>query len=142
MKKMIIFFVMVIIIICIILGLYINYKSNYNTLKKENYKFEKYLNREIYGTELATIINRALNNNQKNQVEKDEKGIYLNNDKNSINIEIKMLDNDKTYKMETIYNGEMQNFVNYYGNIKFKCTKIEYHNTNKIKYMFFEQITQ
>lgn len=142
MKKMIIFFVIIIIIICIIFGLYIDYKSSYNKLKKENTEFEKYLNKEIFGTELTTIINKAINNNEKNEIEKNHKGIYLNNNKNSINIEIKMTDNDKTYQMETIYNGGIQNFVQYYSDIKFKCIEINYHNTNKIKYMLFEQITQ
>lgn len=142
MKKMIIFFAIVIIIICIIFGLYINYKANYNRAKKQNLEFEKYYKKEIYGTDLATIINRAVNSNEKNKVQKNNKGIYQNNEENSINIEIKMLDNDSIYKMETIYKGGIQNFVKYYSNIKFKCMKIEYHNTNKVKYMFFEQITQ
>ena len=143
MKKIFIFFAIVIIIICIIFGLYINYKANYNRAKKQNLEFEKYYKKEIYGTDLATIINRAINSNQKNEVQKNNKGIYQNNDKNSINIEIKMIDNDSTYKMETIYNGGIQNFVKYYNDIKFKCMKIEYHkNTKKVKYMFFEQITQ
>ena len=143
MKKMIIFFVIVIIIVCIIFGLYINYKANYNRTKKQNLEFEKYLNEEIYGTDLTTVINRAIDNNEKNKVEKSQKGIYKNNNETSINIEIKMLDDDSTYKMETIYNGGIQNFVEYYSNIKFKCMKVEYHNTtNRVKYMFFEQITQ
>lgn len=142
MKKVIIFFAIVIIIISIIFGLYINYKANYNRAKKQNLEFEKYYKKEIYGTDLATIINRAVNNNEKNGVQKNKKGFYQNNEKNSINIEIKMLDDKSTYKMETIYKGGIQNFVKYYSNIKFKCMKIEYHNTNKIKYMFFEQITQ
>ena len=54
-----------------------------------------------------------------------------------------MTDNNSIYQMETIYNGGMQNFSNYYGNIKFKCIEIKYHNfTNKVKYMLFEQITE
>ena len=54
-----------------------------------------------------------------------------------------MLDNDKVYNMETLYGGGMNNFLQYYNQIKFKCTKIEYHkSTNRIKYMLFEQITQ
>ena len=54
-----------------------------------------------------------------------------------------MLDTDETYNMETIYKGGMDKFVQYYGSIKFKCTKIEYHNkTQKVKYMLIEQITE
>ena len=106
-------------------------------------EFESYLNQEIYGNDLATVINRAVDNNSKNNVEKTNKGIYIDNEANSISIEIKFTDNDSVYKMETLYNSGMQNFINYYNRIKFKCTDIKYHNsTKKVKYMLFEQITQ
>lgn len=143
MKKIAIFFIIIILIICAIFAMYISYKANYNISKKSNLSFEKYLNEEVYGSELATVINRAIDRNEKNEVEKNNKGIYQNNDTNSINIEIKMLDDDDTiYKMEKFYNSGIQKFINYYGNIKFKCVDIEYHNsTNQVKYMLFEQIT-
>lgn len=142
MKKFIIFFAIVIIIICGIGYIFINYRANYKEAKIANMKFENYLNKEIYGSDLSTIINRAVDNNEKNLVQKDNKGVYLNNDNNSINIDVKMIDNESTYKMEKFYRKGMQNFINYYSNIKFKCTKIEYHhNTKKVKYMLFEQIT-
>ena len=70
MKKIIIFFAIVVIIICGISYLYLNYKAEYNMSKKANLEFEKYLNEEVYGTDLSTIINRAVDNNQKNEVEK------------------------------------------------------------------------
>ena len=143
MKKIAIFCTIIIFVICGISYLYLNYKAEYNMAKKANLEFEKYLNEEVYGVDLATIINRAIDNNQKNEVERNNKGIYLNNDTNSISIEIKMIDNDSIYQMETIYNGGIQNFINYYNNIKFKCVEIKYHNsTNKVKYMLFEQITE
>ena len=123
--------------------MYISYKANYNMSKKSNLAFEKYLNEEVYGTDLATVINRAIDRNEKNEVTKNNKGIYQNNDENSINIEIKMLDDDSVYKMEKFYNDGIQNFINYYGNIKFKCTDIKYHSaTNQVKYMLFEQTTE
>lgn len=143
MKKIIIFFTIIIIIICGISYLYLNYKAEYRMSKKANLEFEKYLNEEVYGTDLATIINRVVDNNQRNEVERNNKGIYIDNNTNSISIEIKMIDDDSIYQMETIYNGGIQNFINYYSNIKFKCVEIKYHkSTNKVKYMLFEQITQ
>lgn len=143
MKKIAIFFTIIVILICGITYLYLNYKANYNEAKKANLEFDRYLNEEVYGVDLATIINRAIDNNQKNEVEKNNKGIYLNNDTNSISMEIKMIDNNSIYHMETIYNGGIQNFINYYSNIKFKCVEIKYHeSTNKVKYMLFEQITE
>ena len=74
---------------------------------------------------------------------KDRKGKYIDNQKNSISIEIKMIDNDETYNMETLYAGGMDKFVKYYNEIQFKCTKLEYHKaTHKVKYLLFEQITE
>ena len=142
MKKIAIFFIITILIVCTTSAMYITYKANYNTSRKANLSFERYLNEEVYGSELATVINRAIDKNEKNEVEKNNKGIYQNNDKNSINIEIKMLDDDTIYKMEKFYNSGIQNFINYYGKIKFKCVDIKYHNsTNQVKYMLFEQTT-
>ena len=142
MKKVAIFFIIIILIICAIFAMYKSYKANYNISKKSNLSFEKYLNEEVYGSELATVINRAIDRNEKNEVEKNNKGIYQNNDTNSINIEIKMLDDDTIYQMETFYRGGIQNFINYYSNIKFKCVDIKYHSsTNQVKYMLFEQTT-
>ena len=143
MKKIALFFLIIVIIVVGISYMYLNYKSNYNTAKRENQKFESYYNQEIEGAELATIINWAVNENNINEIEKDNKGKYIDNDNNSINIDIKMLDNDETYNMETLYNGGIDKFVQYYSKIKFKCTDIKYHkSTNKVKYMLFEQITQ
>lgn len=143
MKKIAIFLAIIVIIICGISYIYLNYMAEYNTSKKANMEFERYLNEEVYGADLATIINRAIDNNQRNEVERNNKGIYLDNKQNSINMEIKMIDDDSIYQMETIYNGGIQNFINYYNKIKFKCVEIKYHNsTNKVKYMLFEQITE
>ena len=143
MKKIALFFLIIVIIVVGISYMYLNSKANYNNAKKENLQFESYYEKEIYGAELTTIINKAMDKNNLNQVEKNNKGKYIDNQKNSIQIDIKMSDNDKTYAMETLYNGGMDKFVQYYDQIKFKCTKLEYHQaTNKVKYMLFEQITQ
>ena len=143
MKKIAIFFGIIVFIVVAMFGLYINYKNNYNTIQNENRQFESYYNEETYGTNLASIINKAIDSNTKNNIEKDQNGKYIENDINSINIDIKMIDNDKTYNMEKIYKGGISTFTSYYSQIKFKCTKIDYHKkTGKIKYMLFEQITQ
>lgn len=143
MKKIAIFFFIIIVIIVGISYIYINYKTNYNQAIQENKQFESYYNEEVYGTDLTTVINKAIDKNTENEIKKDKKGFYINNDTNSINIDIKITDNDTVYKMEILYQGEMTKFVEYYGQVKFKCTKIEYHNsTGKIKYMLFEQTTE
>ena len=143
MKKIAIFFLTIVIIVVGIGYLYLNYKSNYYTAKKENSQFSSYYKQEFYGSDVVTLINKAYDNNLTSSVERDKKGKFIENKTNSLKIDIKMLDVDKTYDMETLYIGEMDKFVQYYNQIKFKCTKIEYHkSTGKVKYMLIEQITQ
>ena len=142
MKKIFLFFAMIIIIICGVSYMFLNYKANYNISKKANLEFENYLNVEVSGIDLVTVMNRAIDSNERNEVEKNKKGIYQDNENNSISIEVKITDNDTIYQMETFEKSGMQNFLTYYGNIKFKCTNIKYHQTTKkVKYMLFEQIT-
>ena len=143
MKKIVIFCTIVLIIIAIVWFNYINYKSNYNSVLRENLEYEELYQKEIYGTHLTTVINKVINSNEKNNVEINKQGKYINNDINSINIDIKMLDTNLTYPMETLYYGGMEEFVGFYSNIQFKCTKIDYHkSTGKVKYLQFEQISQ
>lgn len=141
MKKIFIFLVIVAIIVVIIAFRFNFYKMNYNAIMKENSEYEQYKDKELYGINIATLINKAIDKNTRNQIEKDESGIFIQNDSNSIEIEIYMTDNETTYKMETIYNSGIEQFVQYYGKIQFKCSKIEYHKkTKRVKYILFEQL--
>ena len=141
MKKLLIFLAIVIIIITLSIIKYSSYKVEYNALMKENTEFEQYKDKVVNGLSVATIVNRAIDKNTKNEIEKDDKGFFIQNETNSISIELYMEDNETTYKMEQIYNAGIEQFVQYYSNINFKCSKIEYHkNTGKIKYILFEQV--
>ena len=143
MKKIAIFLLIIISIVSTISYLYLNSISNQRIAQKENIKFEIYKDEEITGAEVTTLINKAINSNQQNEVEKDKKCRYIDNETNSINIDIKFIDDDVTYNIEKIYNNGMDKFLTYYRDIKFKCVDVQYHDkTQKIKYMLFEQITQ
>ena len=143
MKKFIIFLVVILIIIATISYIYLSYKANYKIAQTENYQFESYYNQEIFGPDVATVINKAVDKNSTNNISKDRKGKFIENDKNSIKIDIKFIDDDKIHNMEEIFNTGIGKFMQYYSQIKFKCTKIEYHTTTKkVKYMLFEQITK
>lgn len=135
--------ILIIVIICIM-------KISTNTkkieiAKQENAQYEQYSKNEIYGTDVMTLINKAINQNQKNNVQKDEKGYFKDNNENSITIEIVMITNEekkktKTYKMETINKVGISEFIANFNTSKFKITKIEYHEqTRKIKHI---EITQ
>lgn len=143
MKKIAIFLLIIIGIVSTISYLYLNSINNQRIAQKENVKFEIYKDEEITGAEVTTLINKAINSNQQNEIEKDKKGRYIDNETNSINIDIKFIDDDVTYNIEKIYNNGMDKFLTYYRDIKFKCVDVQYHDkTQKIKYMLFEQITQ
>lgn len=141
MKKVIILLITIVIIVCIVAFQYNSYKRNQNSISSENAEFEQYTTNEIYGIDLATIINKSVDKNEKNKITKDENGFFTQNEENSIEVEIYIKENDTTYKMEQIYKQGTEQFVQFFINEKFKCSKVEYHQkTNKIKYMLFEQI--
>ena len=141
MKKVIMFVAIIVIIIVTLVGYrYISYKNHYKEIQKENSDFDKYKDQEVYGLDVASLINMAIDKNTKNKIEKDDNGNFITNEENSIEIEIYMTDNDTTYKMESISNSGIEQFLQYYKDIKFKCSKIEYHkNTGRVKYILFEQ---
>ena len=140
-KLLLILLSLFIIIIFSIYGLLINKEKQNHNLVNYNREYEQYLNKTIKGTDLATLINKVINTNEKNSIQKDENNYYLENQENSIKIEIKLILTEKIYPMEEIYNKNTDQFVKYFNLEDFKCTNIEYHNkTGKISKMLFEQI--
>ena len=140
MKKILIFFVVIIAILCTICYIYSMYKLQHQEKNVYNGYLESNLNKDISGTDLASLINKSANLNEQNDVLKDSNGNYIDNKQNSISIEIKFKDNDEIIKSEKIYNNGMDKFVELYGNSKFNLKKHEYHNKTKIaKYAYFEE---
>ena len=107
----------------------------------DNKTYGSFYNKEVLGTDIISIINKATDSNEKNEIEKDEDGNYIENDENSIKIDIKFTELEQVITMERINKIGIQQFWKNYGALNFKCTKIEYHQkTNKVKYMYFEEI--
>lgn len=65
MKKGIIIIGIIIIAIATISYIYLVQQADYNVAQKENMPFEGYEQQEIYGTDLATLMNKAIDNNKK-----------------------------------------------------------------------------
>lgn len=140
-QSLLIILAIIFIVICIVSGTIINFRAENKEINKYNLEYEKYLNKEILGTEIATLISKVIDQNERNNIQKDENGYYINNNQNSIKIDLKMITIEKTYPMETIYNNQITNFVQNFNQIKFKCTKIEYHEqTGKISKLIFEEL--
>ena len=94
MKKILIFFVVVIAILCTIWYIYSMHKLQRQEKNVYNKYLESNLNKDISGTDLASLINKSANLNEQNNVLKDSNGNYIDNKQNSISIEIKFIDND------------------------------------------------
>ena len=141
MKKYIFLILLVIIALTSIGYLYISYTSNQKEVQANNKIYENLYNKEITGTDFATIINKTIDNNEKNQVEKEENGYFIDNGKSSVIVEIKFKDSDEIFRIEAIDKNGIEKFIKLYANLKFKCTKIEYHHkTQYVSYMYFEEI--
>lgn len=136
--------VICIIFLIIMLILFWNLKqvqSKNRAIKKFNYEYEFYNREGICGVDITTVINKATDNNEKYEIAKDENGYYIQDDENSIDIEITLINNEKTYKMERIKEVGLESFVEFFGQVQFKCTKVEYHEkTGKISKMTFESL--
>lgn len=140
-KTLVAIFIPIAIILFSVCGLLITTNTTNRIVKQENREYEYYLDKTVYGTEVTTVINKAINQNETNKIPKDEKGHYIENDENSLKIEIKMITIDKAYPMEEIYNNDITKFVQNFNLINFKCTSIEYHKkTGKISKIIFEQL--
>ena len=139
MKKTII--VILSIFLIIIISIYINYRqvvSRELQARKFNQEFEFYNKENILGTDVTTMINKAIDNNEKYNIQKGQDGGYIEDDKYSIKIYIHMIINDQTYKMEDITKTGLQEFTKYFGEVKFKCTDVKYHQlTRRVAEMTF-----
>ncbi len=141
--------VLILILIALIVGIAVSvgYISNKYTktseIQKINKEYEFYKDKELLGTDVTTAINKALDSNERNEIPKDEKGFYIENDTNSIKVEIIMYNEDepKTYQMETIQKVGITGFINNFNLIDFTCSKIEYHEKTKmVRKIVFEQV--
>ncbi len=143
MKKSIFVILTILFIIVIVTSLYIhNAQKLENIAIKHNQQYEEYCNKEILGTDLISLINKAIDYNEKNNVEKQENTIYyINNNTNSIQITVKFIENDKIIKMENIAEKQTENFIKFFATATFKCNDIQYHKqTKNVQSMYFEQV--
>ena len=138
--------ILITIFIVIITVITINIKANQDeerALKQFNENYEKYLGQQLYGTEVTTVINRAIENNQNHNIQKDEKGFYIDDGKYCIKVELNMITVEKTYQMEQLYNAGLTEFVKNFNVIAFECTSVEHHKeTGRVSKVVFTQLEE
>lgn len=141
-KQTLIILILLIIVILIIVFAVAQNVQKQREIANYNGQYEKYLNGQVlYGTDVATLINKAMDDNKKNNVEKDEKGYYINNNTNSIKLYVKLVQDGDNFPMERIFEVGMTEFVKNFNIEDFKCTKINYHKeTGMVSEVYFEVI--
>ena len=148
MKRNLIILISALLIVCVFVVYFvINYRNMQIDAQANNKEYITYKDKTIVGTTLVSLINKTVDNNEKNNIEKDEKNTYIENDKNSVKIYIYFLDLEKEdkyietpYTMEQIYNNDIDNFIKLYGTSNFYCSNIDYHEkTGNVKSLTFEQ---
>ena len=140
MKRIILLISTIILIVILIFSYkYVQYKNTQNDVKKFNKIFLDFNKDNLYGTDITTVMNKAIDNNEKYEIEKNEKNRYIDDGNYSIKIEVKMKLNETIYDMEQIYNLGTEKFIEHYGDVTFNCTKVEYHKTTgRISKLVFE----
>lgn len=144
-KTLIVFSIIFLSAVLIVSVSLVQNKENLITIQKENAEYEKYKEGQVFGTQVASLINKAINENLKNEVKQDEKGFFIENETNSIKIEIRLQNEKdlKTYQMETIQKVGTDGFIKNFNLILFKCINIEYHEqTKRVAKIVFEQIEE
>jgi len=140
-RKILVILGIFIIILIFVVSLLYNYDKAVKRSQSFNKQYEIYYEKTILGTDLATLLNKAMDYNKQNDTLKDENNRYYIETDSSLLIEVKFLEKEETVKMEDILLQDMENFIKYYATASFKCTKIEYHKENKqVKSLYFEQI--
>lgn len=145
MKKF--FVILIALFITLITSIYMvsSYRANALNIQKLNKEYEDYYNIEILGTELISIINRTIDLNNKNNINRDNDGYYIDNEKDykEIYIEFIYKNETKLIKMEDIEKSGIETFVKMYSTASFKCTEIKYHQkTNNVKSLIFKEIKE
>lgn len=141
MKKIVIFFVIVIAILGTFCYIYGQEKIAHNVKVANNKQYEKLIDTEISGVELASTINKVINSNEENNVDKDKNEVFINNNENSIEVTIKFKDSENIFHIEQIYNNDIKKFIELYSISKFKCISLTYHKKTKmVKSMYFEEV--
>ena len=141
MKKILIGILIVLLIIGAAIGYSINNKMKNKDIDSYNNSYEDYLNMDIRGATLLSLMNRAIDQNEKNSIEKNVDGEYIENDVDSLKVYIKFIDRDTIFTFEKINSLGMDLFAQNFSANLFRCYKIDYHeSTNQVSRMYFEEV--
>jgi hypothetical protein len=132
--------VLLVLILIAVIVITVNIKNEQKRkleIEAFNLPFVEYDKDTVNGLEVITAINKAINNNEKYNIEKDEKGKYVDDGQVSIRVFVKIGDN--TYNMERINELGRESFIEYFGTNSFTCEEIKYHEeTGRVSELVFK----
>lgn len=140
MKKTILALALILIVIVIIIVVKISDNSKkVNDIAKFNEQFEAIYNDKIvYGADVLTIINKAIDNNNTYKIKKDNNGYYIDDDKYCLKVELALLITSEEgelkevqYPMETLEKAGLDGFISSFSLTKFECTSSIYNSNRK-----------
>ena len=140
-KTLIIMLILFVAILAAVSIAVVDLQQTGKQVKQFNQIFEEYKDKSLLGSEVASLINKAIDNNEKNQISKNDKGIYQEDGKYSVQIFVKLEKEGEYFTMERINALKITEFVKNFSLQDFKCTGIEYHKeTKRVSKVYFESI--
>jgi len=152
MKKILIIGVVIVVLLIVVVMQINNLQTQQKQAIQFNKQYEEYKDKDLYGIDIVTVINKATDNNEKNDIPKDQNQMYIENDENSIKVELNLISDvdDRTgqkkyvtHQMERLQQVGLDGFITNFNLTTFKCEKIEYHKkTGKVSKIIFRQIEE
>ena len=140
-KQTVLIAILLVVIMLIVVFFVLQSVQKSRILANYNNQYEICKTKNVLGTDIATLINLAIDNNEKNNIKKDENGYYIPDEENSVKIYVKLQEEGENFPMERISQVGMVEFVKNFNLEAFKCTKINYHKvTGKVSEVYFEVI--
>lgn len=148
MKKTIFFIIMLLVLIIVIVTVGIsNNKAKERERQSFNVQFENFSGKTMYGADVLTIINKAIDNNTEFDIKKDEEGFYIEDNEHSLKVELILLSKnnegkieEKTYQMEALEKVGLNGFISNFGLTSFECSNIEYNKLKRVSKITVKQL--
>ena len=148
MKKNLLYILVIFIIIIAIILIHISDRNTKrNEISRFNVQFEQYLGKTIYGTDVLTIINKALDCNEQNGIKRDENNYYIEDDELSVKVQVILLSKndkdeiqEKTVQMEDLEKRSLDEFITYFNLTTFECSDIEYNSQKRVSKVVVKQL--
>ena len=149
MKRIFLYILVIFIIIIAIVLVHISDKNTQrNEISKFNVQFEQYVGKDIiYGTDVLTIINKAIDSNEKNKIARDENNYYIEDDSLSVKVDIILLSKndkgdieEKTFPMEQLEKAGLDGFVTNFNLTPFEFSSIEYNSQKRVSKIIVKQL--